>query len=257
MSAIWRATLSSGDTVEERPVIRSTGREVNPVWSPDGTKIADVSDQSGSEEIFVSDADGRNRVQITQSKDRASAACAGRPMERGWSSTRRAITGGEVFTIPAASGNKPVHVLLNASNATYSNDGMDLLPVARPDLESDGGRGKSASHRAAGRRSACSIGRRQVYLLPFAPRHPADPAAGGEEEEAFVPEHECGAPPPCSPRRKGVYNTMRASGRSMVVSFYDFATKKSSVEFRMKNADRGNGALFQSRPTASTSSTRG
>jgi Tol biopolymer transport system component len=93
VSAIWRATLSTADSVEERPLIRSTGREVNAVWSPDGTKIADVSDQSGSDENL------RQRCQRPQSRadhaaqGRVSAACAGRPTPGQSSSTPRAITG--------------------------------------------------------------------------------------------------------------------------------------------------------------------
>jgi Tol biopolymer transport system component len=38
----------------------------NPVWSPDGTKIAFVSDRDGNSEIYVMDADGRHLINVTQ-----------------------------------------------------------------------------------------------------------------------------------------------------------------------------------------------
>ena len=123
VSAIWRATLSTGDSVEERPILRSTGREVNPVWSPDGAKIADVSDQSGSDEIFVSDADGRNRVQITQLKGPRVGRLRWSPDGKTMIFDASSDHGQEVFTVPAAPGSKPARVLLNASNASYSHDG--------------------------------------------------------------------------------------------------------------------------------------
>ena len=54
---------------------------------------------------------------------------------------------------------------------------------------------------------------------------------------------------PLKPTKKGVYYTeFERSGRMMVVSFYDFGTKKSSIVFRMRNADWGSGAGFSVSP---------
>jgi dipeptidyl aminopeptidase/acylaminoacyl peptidase len=172
-SAIWRATLGTGDAVEERPVLRSTGREVNPVWSPDGTKIADVSDQSGSDEIFVSDAEGRNRVQITQLKGPRVGRLRWSPDGKTLLFDASSDHGQEVFTVPAAPGSKPARVLLNASNASFSHDGKWIYFQSRGQIwKATPSRRQSASHRRRRwRRPARRIGRRQVHLLPFAPRH--------------------------------------------------------------------------------------
>ena len=250
VSAIWRATLGAGDAVEERPVIRSTGREVNPVWSPDGMKIADVSDQTGSDEIFVSDADGRNRVQITQLK----GPRIGRPR---WSPDGKMLVfdasgehGGEVFTMPAAPGNKPVRVLLHADSATFSRDGKWIYFQSRGQIWKAtvaGGNPQAIRQQGGGQPVESADGksiyyrsRRGIWRIP---------TAGGDEEEAFVPEHDMWGPTMMQPAKKGVYYTeFERSARSMVVSFYDFATKKSSIVFRMKNADWGNGAAFSVSP---------
>ena len=77
------------------------------------------------------------------------------------------------------------------------------------------------------------------------------PTAGGDEEEAFVPEHDLWGPTNMQPTKKGVYYTeFERSARTMVVSFHDFATKKSSIVFRMRNADWGNNGGFSPLPTA-------
>ena len=209
VSAIWRATLSTADSVEERPLIRSTGREVNAVWSPDGTKIADVSDQSGSDEIFVSDADGRNRVQITQLK-------GPRVGRLRWSPDAKTIIfdassdhGQEVFTVSAAPGSKPARVLLNAANASYSHDGKWIYFQSRGQIwkaTATGGnpqaiaeqRGASQPIESADGKYVYFRSRRGIWRIP---------TAGGEEEEAFVPEHDMWGPTNMQPTKKGVYYT--------------------------------------------------
>ena len=51
------------------------------------------------------------------------------------------------------------------------------------------------------------------------------------------------------PTKKGIYYTGFArSGRSMVVSFYDFSTRKSSEAFRLKNADWVGGGGYSVSP---------
>jgi Tol biopolymer transport system component len=250
-SAIWRAELAAADAVEERPLLRSTGREVSPVWSPDGARIADVSDQSGTDEIFVSDAEGRNRVQITWLK-------GPRIGRLRWSADGATLLfdassdhGQEVFTLTAAPGNKPVRVLLNANNASFSRDGKWIYFQSR---------GRIWKATATG-------GNPQVILEEFGVGQPVEsadgkflyyrshrgiwmvPVTGGAEQEAFVPEHDMWGPTTLQPTKKGVYYTeWERSARSMVVSFYDFSAKKSSIVFRLRGVDWGNGGSYSVSP---------
>ena len=59
---VFTAPVEEG---ELRQITRSAWREVNPVYSPDGTRIAFVSDSSGREEIWVAPADGGPAERIT------------------------------------------------------------------------------------------------------------------------------------------------------------------------------------------------
>jgi Tol biopolymer transport system component len=63
---LWRVELSSPTGQgKASPLVRSTRRDAEPRFSPDGKRIAFQSNRSGSLEIWVSDADGGNQVQLT------------------------------------------------------------------------------------------------------------------------------------------------------------------------------------------------
>jgi Tol biopolymer transport system component len=251
VTAIWRAALGTSEAVVERPLLRSTGREINPSWSPDGTKIADVSDQSGSDEIFVSDAEGRSRAQITQLKGPRIGSLRWSPDGKTLVFDASSDHGREIFTMPATPGTKPARVQINASNASFSHDGKWIYFQSRGQIWKatvTGGDPQSvAQQNGAGQPMESADGkyvyfrsRRGIWRIP---------AAGGEEEEAFVPEHDMWGPTNMQPTKKGVYYTeFERSARAMVVSFYDFATKKSSIVFRMRNADWGNGGSYSVSP---------
>jgi len=57
-----------GDVTDDRSLyaISTDVRDISPVWSPDGSKIAFGFNQHDHWEIYVMDADGSNRVRLTQ-----------------------------------------------------------------------------------------------------------------------------------------------------------------------------------------------
>jgi Tol biopolymer transport system component len=62
---IWRVEVQDGKAKEPTKFIASTRRELEPAYSPDGTKIAFASWRSGSLEIWVCDSDSSHPVQLT------------------------------------------------------------------------------------------------------------------------------------------------------------------------------------------------
>ncbi len=60
-----RAKIFVLDHQEVRQVTRGPGDDMNPKWSPDGTRIAFFSNRDGNEEIYVVDADGGNVRRLT------------------------------------------------------------------------------------------------------------------------------------------------------------------------------------------------
>ena len=239
VSAIWRAALGAQES-DERSLIRSFGRESAPAYSPDGRRIADVSDQTGADEIWVSDADGDNRVQLTSLKGPRVSRVRWSPDGRLLLFEARADRGAEVYTMPAAGGRpgKPHRVLLGGG-ASWSHDGKSIYFQLRGQIwkaGADGGSprqltntlGSGAAEESVDGKYVYYRNRRTIWRVP---------AEGGAEEEAIVPDHDM----PwvvIQPAKKGVYYLEFArSARAMLVSFYDFTTRRNEVAFRMKDAD--------------------
>jgi Tol biopolymer transport system component len=242
VSAIWRAALDAPDS-DERPIIRSLGRETTPEYSPDGKKIADVSDRTGADEIWVSDADGGNRVQITSLKGPRINRVRWSPDGRLLLFVTRADRGAEIYTIPAAGGrpDKPRRVLAGGG-ASWSHDGKSIYFQLRGQIfkaDANGGNPRPITNTVGSLSPEESVDGKYVYYRKWRAiwRVPAD---GGVEEQAIVPEHDT----PwidIQPAKKGVYYLEFSRGaRAVLVSFYDFTTRRSEEAFRMKDAD-----LFQ------------
>jgi Tol biopolymer transport system component len=242
VSAIWRAALGAPDS-EERPIIRSLGRETAPAYSPDGKRIADVSDQTGADEIWVSDAEGGNRVRLTSLKGPRVSRVRWSPDGRLLLFEARADRGAEVYTIPAAGGrpDKPHRVPLESSSgaASWSHDGKSIYFQRRGQIwkaDANGGNPRQLTNTFGSVSPEESVDGKYVYYRNRRTiwRVPAD---GGAEEQAIVPEHDM-LWIVIQPAKKGVYYLeFASSARAMLVSFYDFATRKNEVAFRIKDAD--------------------
>jgi Tol biopolymer transport system component len=239
VSAIWRAALGGPDS-DQRPIIRSFGRETAPAYSPDGKKIADVSDQTGADEIWVSDADGGNRLQLTSLKGPRVSRPRWSPDGRLVLFEARADRGAEIYTM-AAAGERPdkPHRVLLGGGASWSRDGKSIYFQWRGQIwkaDANGGTrrqltntlGSGAAEESVDGKYVYYRNRRTIWRVP---------AEGGAEEEAIVPEHDM-LWVVIEPTKKGVYYLEFARGaRTMEVSFYDFATRRNEVAFRMKDAD--------------------
>ena len=254
VAAVWRATLSAEGAEhvsDERPVLRSTGRESSAVWSPDGARIANIGDQSGADEIYVSNADGSNRVQITELKGPRIGHVQWAPNGTMLIYDASSDHGNEVFTVPPIPSKSKMRVLLNASNASFSHDGKWIYFQSRGQIwkaTPDGANPQALVQMNNVGQPVESADGKYVY---FRARRSfwRVPVAGGEAEEAIVPEHDVFWGASIQPTKKGVYYAeFERSSRGMAVSFYDFAAKRSSLVLRMKDGDFGGGSNFSVSP---------
>ena len=238
VSSVWRAPLDA-KAPAGRPILRSSGREFAPSYSRDGKRIADISDQTGFSEIWVSDSEGGDRTQITSFK----GPQPGRPH---WSPDGKWLLfdlrrdgGGEVYKTLAEPLSKPVRLLNAGSAATWSHDGKSIYFQQRGFLykaSADGGNPEQLTTRPGGSGGVESVDgkfiyyrdRRSIWRIP---------TAGGAEEAAFDTEFGFfGGTLQTAP--KGIYYMEFDRGeRAMVISFFDYSTRRSSPAFRTRIAD--------------------
>ena len=256
VSAIWRAALSgaggaSDATSDERPLLRSTGRESSPAYSPDGKRIADVSDQTGTDEIWVSDADGGNRIQVTHLNGPSIGRLRWSPDSKTILFDSRGDRGQDLYTVAAAAGAKPARLLQGGGNASWSHDGKRIYYDSRGQIwkaAANGGSPELLVSEFGAAQAVESVDGKYVYYRTRRSFWRV-PVEGGEPEEAIIPDHDLIFSTTLQLTKKGAYYAeFQRSARSWVISFYDFATKRNSTVFSVKNADFGQGHLFSVSP---------
>ena len=57
--------VMNGDGSNQNRLTNNPAVDVNPAWSPDGTKIAFESNRDGNKEIYVMNADGSSLTRLT------------------------------------------------------------------------------------------------------------------------------------------------------------------------------------------------
>ena len=241
LTSIWRARLSGDeDTVEEQELVRSTGRESWPAYSPDGTKIAYVSDDTGTEEVWICDADGTNRRQVSH----FNGPRVRRPR---WSLDGKTLLvssdeqGQGIYTVPAEGRGSAHAVVRPATNGSWSRDGKLIyfdnsaqiwrMPVG-------GGEARAVMPMRGTNQGVESVDGKVVFFRRGRSIWRV-PLEGGEGEEVFSPEHDMPFTT-LQPAKDGIYYLeWERGGRRTAVSYYDFAKKESTVLFRIRNGGGG------------------
>ncbi len=120
---IWRLQLSAQRRPIAPPVLTlsSTKVDVNPQFSPDGTRVAFQSSRSGSVQVWIANADGSSARQLTSQGQSSDETASGTPR---WSPDGRTIAfdsrkeGQWDIYLIAASGGKPVQLTFDRANDT-------------------------------------------------------------------------------------------------------------------------------------------
>lgn len=239
VSAIWRARLGSPDDPDARQWIRSSARESSAAWSPDGTKIADVSEQTGASEIWVSDANGGNRTQLTRFDGPFIRNLNWSPDGSRILFETRGQNGVQIYTVPSGGG-KVARLIGDATDASWSRDGKSIFYSAAAQVwraAADGSAPRQLTRRFGSGSPVESLDEKWVYY-----RNRRSiwriPPEGGKEEEAFVPERD----PMWAPMQAvgdGLYyeEVDRGSRGAVLITFHDFASAKDRIALRIQNGD--------------------
>ncbi len=100
---IWRLDLSAAGKREAAwtRVVASTGEDILPYLSPDGTRLCFLSDRSGEQELWITAADGTAPMQLTRGHHRP---VAGRWSPDGKTIVYHQINGAGVYLVDAGGG---------------------------------------------------------------------------------------------------------------------------------------------------------
>ena len=127
---IWRFDLISSGPPSEHPV-SSTLPDIDPEFSPDGTRIAFASVRSGQEqEIWVAGSDGSNARQLTRGTSGRNRSTEWSPGSPRWSHDSKRI----VFDAPGEDGRRRAYVVdVTGGEPKLVSDAHATFPSWSPD----------------------------------------------------------------------------------------------------------------------------
>jgi Tol biopolymer transport system component len=149
--------------------------------------------------------------------------------------------------VPAAAGGTPKRVQLGAMNGSWSRDGKSIYFQARDHIWKaalDGGNPQQIGKSEGAAQPVESVDGKYILFRNQRAFYRVS-ADGGEEERFIVPEHDLMWSTTIQPTKQGMYYIeFERSAGEPVVSFFDYAEKKSSVVFHIKRGGWREGATY-------------
>ena len=192
-SNLWRADLQHPDLPPQR-TIASSRRELQPDYSPDGSKVAFTSNRSGELEVWIAGADGSNPVQLTTQGARPTAP-RWSPDGRRIAYAKRPAGNADVYVVDAQGGS-PKRLTTSPGNdasAYWSRDGRWIYFASNRTgrnevwkIAADGSSPEVQLTRSGGWRSGESPDGQTLYYQKLdLPGTFKMPLGGGEEQKVL------------------------------------------------------------------------
>jgi Tol biopolymer transport system component len=123
----------NADGTDQTNITDNSAVDDQPVWSPDGTKIAFTSDRAGNFEVYTMNADGSGVTRLTNSPSTYDWQPSWSPDGTEIAFTRDGAGEQAIYTVPA-SGGTPSLLIDGASEPAWSPDGTRMAVL---DLQAD------------------------------------------------------------------------------------------------------------------------
>jgi Tol biopolymer transport system component len=236
-SDIWRIPGPNSSDKKSSPsrFIASTQPDLEPQFSPDGTKIVFSSSRSGNYELWVCDREGRNPVQLTSFNGPELGSSRWSPDSR-WIAFESPTAGDEDIYVISADGGRPRRLtggLTNNVRPSWSRDGRWIYFGSNRSGDWQiwkesalGGAAVQVTRAKGGREAFESLDGKFVYYAKLdAPGIWKVPVAGGEETRVL----DRGGQSVWALTDQGICFFDLGGSTGPALKFYNFATGKVAL----------------------------